>query len=181
MLYKVLRWDRSSCIKGYTYPEIGKFTDIIKGPLQFCSNGYHLCSERDLLQWILWAGSFSRYLKIFEAVPNPSFPGYCLVGDDKFCFKSVGLVRRVAPIDVLKLIKAYQEGRLDHLNVEVADIVLSSPFHRKRLTASKPLKVGTKVNISLTTSRGDDEIFETGGGVEVDRAVNLITCYGRLS
>ena len=61
--YKVLNEDGTSCHGGnyrWSLPvknddgtwTPGEWTEPVEGDLELCSNGYHLCRERDLVYWI---------------------------------------------------------------------------------------------------------------------------------
>ena len=57
-LYKILREDGSCCNGGkgkWHLPQgdkPGKWMPVIKGDLEPCKNGYHLCRKQDLVHWL---------------------------------------------------------------------------------------------------------------------------------
>ena len=61
----------------------GKWMPVIKGNLELCANGYHLCRSQDLIQWL--------NEEIYEA----EYGGQIIEGDDKVVVSRVRLIRRI--------------------------------------------------------------------------------------
>ena len=61
----------------------GKWMPVIKGDLELCVNGYHLCRPQDLIKWL--------NEEIYEA----EYKGQIIKGDDKIVVSRVRLLRRV--------------------------------------------------------------------------------------
>jgi len=61
----------------------GKWMPVIKGDLELCVNGYHLCRPQDLIEWL--------NEEIYEA----EYKGQIIKGDDKIVVSRVRLLRRV--------------------------------------------------------------------------------------
>src|SRR5512139_2145039 len=61
----------------------GKWTTPVKGELELCNNGYHLCEEKYLIDWLDAA--------IYEA----EYKGQIVVGDNKVVVRRVRLLRKI--------------------------------------------------------------------------------------
>jgi len=87
-LYKVLNTDGSPCHGGGTWhlptdDGPGEWMPAIKGKLVACQNGYHLCREQDLINWLGPA--------IYEA----EYRGERVDDDNKIVVREARLLRRI--------------------------------------------------------------------------------------
>ena len=92
-LYKILDKDGRSCNGGDTkwfLPKkqkdgtwkSGKWMPIIQGELITCKNGYHLCREKDLLNWLN------------ESIYEAEYKGIILESDNKVVVRQARLLRK---------------------------------------------------------------------------------------
>jgi len=94
MLFKVLNKDGSTCYSRtimWYLPwdnQPGAWMPPVKGDLQLCKNGYHLCEDMDVLEWLGPA--------LFEA----EYRGECVRGRNKIVVREARLLRHFDKWDI---------------------------------------------------------------------------------